>query len=58
MFRLLLALVIITILITYLFIPLVKYFKKFGKAEIKRFNKSLDIDDNKKIEEKTEETIK
>jgi len=56
--RLLLSLIILTILITYLFIPLVKYFKKFGKAEAKRFNKSLDIDDNKKIEEKTEETIK
>jgi hypothetical protein len=40
-----------------LVIPLVKHFKKFGKAEANRFEKSFNIDDNK-TEEKTEELIK
>jgi len=41
MIRFLLSIIILTLLITYVIIPAVKYIKKFFKAEAERIDKSF-----------------
>lgn len=54
MIRFLLSIIILTLLITYAIIPLIKYFKRFIKAEGKRIDKSLT---NKKEKVEVEDDI-
>lgn len=54
MIRLLLSLIILTLLVTYVVIPFVKYIKKFFKSEAKRINNAY-IDENQKEEDEEKE---